>query len=359
MTVNPSTGTAPSPARRVRALALLICILCALASTLVLSGCGAQGASGQEPAESSEATASSEPSNPTEVKVISMTGPTSIGLLDLMERAEAGETADTYDFSIVGTADEVVAKVVSGDVDVALVPANVASVLWNKTEGAVSVIDINTLSVLNVVTGDAAIASFDDLQGHTVYLTGKGSTPEYVTQYLIEEKGLSDVSLEFKSEATEVGTLLASDPSAVAILPQPYVSAVTTQNPDLKAVCNLGDVWREVAPAGSELVTGVTIVRSDFADEHPDAVTRFVEGQDASVQAVLADPAAFAQMVVDKGIIQSAAVAEKAIGQCSLVCITGEDMEKALEGYLGVLHGFDPASVGGSLPDSSFYRLDV
>lgn len=338
----------PKPTR-LRGLALVVCLLVAFAGPFALAGCQ------QQASETGEGEASAPTSEPTEVKVASMTGPTSIGLMDLMERAENGETTDTYDFAIVGTADEVVTQVISGDVDIALVPANVASVLWNKTEGAVSVIDINTLSVLELVTGDAAITSFDDIAGKTVYLTGKGSTPEYVTRYLIEQKELSGVNLEFKSEAQELAATLAADPSAIAILPQPFATAAMAKNTELKSVVNLGDVWTEVAPSGSELVTGVTIVRNEFAEAHPDAVTRFVEGQTASVQAVLADPAAFAQMVVDKGIIANAQVAEKAIGKCSLVCISGESMKSALEGYLGVLSSFDAASIGGTLPDASFY----
>ncbi len=327
----------------------VLAIACAV---LALTACAPAESA---PAEGEASTDIGRAQAPTDVSVMSMTGPTSIGLLDLMEKAENGETVDTYQFDIVGTADEITGKVVSGDVDIALVPANVASVLYNKTEGAISVIDINTLSVLYLVTGDPAITSFDDIAGKTVYLTGKGTTPEYVTRYLIEQKELSNVQLEFKSEAQELAATLAADPTAIAIMPQPFATAAMAKNAELKSVVNLGDVWKEVAPEGSELVTGVTIVQNDFAKEHPDAVTRFLEGQTASVQAVLADPAAFSQMVVDKGIIASAPVAEKAIGQCSLTCISGEDMKSALEGYLDVLSSFDAASIGGELPDASFY----
>ncbi len=336
-------------ASRIFAAFAVLAIACA---GLALAACAPAESA---PAESEASTDIGTAQAPTEVSVMSMTGPTSIGLLDLMEKAENGETTDTYSFDIVGTADEITGKVVSGDVDIALVPANVASVLYNKTEGAISVIDINTLSVLYLVTGDPAITSFDDIAGKTVYLTGKGTTPEYVTRYLIEQKELSGVDLEFKSEAQELASVLAADPTAIAILPQPFATAAMAKNAELKSVVNLGDVWKEVAPEGSELVTGVTIVQNEFAEEHPDAVTRFIEGQTASVQAVLADPAAFSQMVVDKGIIANAQVAEKAIGQCSLVCVSGADMKAALEGYLNVLNTFDPASIGGKLPEESFY----
>ena len=163
--------------------------------------------------------------------VASLKGPTSIGLVRFMDQAADGETDNEFDFAINTAADEIVPKVIQGDVDIALVPANVASVLYNKTEGAVQVIDINTLGVLNVVTGDASVASFGDLAGHTVYMTGKGATPEYVMNYLLERAGLAgQVTLEFKSEPTEVLSALLADPTAVGVLPEPFKTAAIAKS---------------------------------------------------------------------------------------------------------------------------------
>jgi NitT/TauT family transport system substrate-binding protein len=275
-----------------------------------------------------------------------------------MEKAKSGQCANDYQFTISGTADEIVPKVISGDVDIALVPANVASVLSNKTNGDISIIDINTLGVLSVVTGDSSIKDFSDLAGHTVYMTGKGSTPEYVMEYLLDQAGIADqVTLEFKSEATEVSSALAADPSAIGVLPEPYTTAVTTKNSQLKSVVSLTDVWNDVTGGSSQLVTGVTIVRNEFLTAHPDVVQDFISEQSASVDAVNADPAGSAQGVVDAGIVDSVEVAEKAIPNCQLVCITGSKMSKALGGYYNVLYSADPSSVGGSVPTENMYYL--
>lgn len=159
--------------------------LAAGALSLALAGCGG-GAAGAGSAAGSAATdGAGAAAEPVEVRVASLKGPTSIGLVQFMDRAVDGETDNEFDFAINTAADEIVPKVIQGDIDIALVPANVASVLYNKTEGAVQVIDINTLGVLNVVTGDASVTSFGDLAGHTVYMTGKGTTPEYVMNYLL------------------------------------------------------------------------------------------------------------------------------------------------------------------------------
>ena len=250
---------------------------------------------------------------------------------------------------------------IQGDVDIALVPANVASVLYNKTEGAVQVIDINTLGVLNVVTGNADVTSFGDLAGHTVYMTGKGTTPEYVMNYLLERAGLTgQVTLEFKSEPTEVLSALLADPSAVGVLPEPFkTAAIAKSEGKLSAPVSLTDVWDELAgDTGSRLLTGVTVVRRAFAEEHPEAVAEFLRCHEASVKAVNAAPADWAQAVVDAGIVDNAKIAEKAIPGCMLVCQTGKDMKAALSGYLQVLSDADASAVGGKLPADDFYYME-
>lgn len=326
-------------------------VAASLACVLALAGCGSANSQAANQAATTAA-------DPTEVHVASLKGPTSIGLVSFMDKAANDDSglANTYDFSISAAADEIVPKVISGDVDIALVPANVASVLYNKTDGAVQALDVNTLGVLNVVTGDASVQSFSDLAGRTVYLTGKGASPEYVMNYLLDKAGIADqVTLEFKSEAAEVVSALAADPSAVGILPEPYKTAALAKNASLTSPINLTDVWDQYAEDGSRLLTGVTVVRRDFAEQHPEAVREFVEQQQASVEAVSADPATYAQSVVDHGIIDAAPVAEKAIPGCGLTFLTGDEMKSALSGYLGVLASSDASSVGGKLPGDDFY----
>lgn len=273
--------------------------LAAGALSLALVGCGGGSAgAGSAVGSAAGSAAGGAAAGPVEVHVASLKGPTSIGLVRFMGQATDGETDNEFDFAINTAADEIVPKVIQGDVDIALVPANVASVLYNKTEDAVQVIDINTLGVLSVVTGDASVASFGDLAGHTVYMTGKGTTPEYVMNYLLERAGLTgQVTLEFKSEPTEVLSALLADPSAVGVLPEPFkTAAIAKSEGKLSAPVNLTDVWDELAgDTGSRLLTGVTVVRRAFAEEHPEAVAEFLRCHEASVKAVNAAPAEVAR----------------------------------------------------------------
>ena len=308
-------------------------VVALVAAMTVLCGCGAGTA------------------DTTEVRVGSLKGPTSIGIIRMMHEQEN----NNYTFTMETQADVILSSVVSGELDIALIPANVASVLYNKTKGGISVIDINTLGVLYMVSGDNSISSLADLEGRTVYTTGAGSTPEYVLRYLLAQNGLTDkVSIEFKSEATEVAAVLAKDTSAVGMLPQPFVTAALSKNEALKIVLDMTDEWNKLGN-GSKLITGVTVVRNDFLKEHPAAVEAFVKDHKSDAEFVNSDVETASEYVAEAGIIEKAPVAAKAIPYCNIVCISGADAKESLSGYLAALYEQDPSSVGGSLPADDFY----
>lgn len=310
--------------------------------------------------QSSNASENNENASGAAVRVGSLKGPTSMGLAELMDRAEKGETENDYTFTMAGKADELVGSVANGDLDIVLVPANVASILYTKTQGNVNVIDINTLGVLYVVASDDSISSMEDLKGKTLYMTGKGTTPEYVMNYLLSENGLNDgdVTLEFKSEAAEVASVLKEDSSAVGVLPQPFATAACIQNEALKPVLDLTEQWNLLNKENkSQLVTGVTIVRSDFLKENEEAVKLFMEDHKASAAYTSEHLDEAAEMVAALGIVEKAPIAKKAMPACNIVCITGEEMKSALSGYLSVLEAADAKSIGGQLPGDDFYYL--
>ena len=294
------------------------------------------------------------------VRVGSLKGPTSMGLVYLMDKAQKGETENHYEFTMTGAADELVGKIASGDLDIALIPANVASVLYTKTQKNVTVLDINTLGVLYVVASDDSITSVADLKGKTVYMTGKGTTPEYVMNYLLKENGLAagDVDLQFKSEATEVASLLKENPDAIGVLPQPFATAACIQNEALKPVVDLTEAWNALnQDSGSMLVTGVTIVRSDFLRENRAPIQMFQEDHKESAQYAVDHVDETAELVAAAGIVEKAPIAKKALPYCNIVCMTGQEMKDALSGYLNVLYEQDAKSVGGQLPGDEFYYM--
>ena len=290
----------------------------------------------------------------------SLKGPTTMGLVSLMDKASKGESEGSYDFTMVTDASELAAQMVSGDLDIALVPANLASILYQKTKQGVEVIDINTRGVLYVAAADDSIQSIADLKGKTLYMTGKGTTPDYVLQYLLSANGMTsdDLTIEYKSEAAEVAAVLKEQTDAIGLLPQPFVTVAMAQNENLKMVLNLTEEWEKTQPEnGSALVTGVTVCRKDVLEDQADAVDTFLKEHEASAEFANANVEETAQLVADAGIIEKAPIAAKAIPYCSITYIDGADMQTKVSGYLSVLFDQDPSSIGGQLPDEGFYYI--
>lgn len=290
------------------------------------------------------------------VRVGSLKGPTSMGLVQLMN---AEETANNYEFTVEATADAITPALIRGEMDIALVPANLASVLYNKTEGAVQVAAINTLGVLYVLENGETIQSAADLKGKKIFSTGKGTTPEYALNYILRGNGIdpeNDVEIEFMSEAAEVASALAADTASLAVLPQPFVTSVLMQNENVRVALSLTDEWDKIGD-GSAMITGVAVVRKEFAENNPEAVQAFLTEYAASTAYTNDNPAEAAEWIVELGIVGKAPIAEKAIPNCNIVCITGEEMQTKVSGYLGALYEQDPAAVGGNLPAEDFYLV--
>lgn len=292
------------------------------------------------------------------VRIAGLKGPTTMGLVNLLPMQEDGTANLSYDLQLYGTADEIVPLLTKGELDMAAIPANLAATLYQKTEGAIQVMAVNTLGVLYVVEKGDTVQSVADLAGRTILSTGKGTTPEYVLRYILTQNGIdpdNDVNIEFYSEATEVTAQMAVTDDAIAVLPQPYVTSASMQDDTLRVALDLTAEWEKVCD--TQLITGVTVVRTAYAEEHPDVVAAFLEDYAASVDAANTDLDGTAALCEEQGVVAKAAIAKAALPACNIVCITGEDMKADVAGYAQVLYDADPASVGGAMPDDGFYYL--
>jgi len=320
----------------------------------VLGGCTTSPA---EPTASATPTVSADPIT---IHIASLKGPTTMGLVHLMDEASAGTAAEDYQVTVEGSPDAIVPEIAQGSVDIALVPSNLAAVLYNRTVGtdaAIQVLAISTLGVIYVVESGDTIHSIADLRGRTIYSAGKGASPEYTLNYLLTQNGLEpgvDVTVDYLSEHAEVAARLASEPGTIGVLPQPFVTIVEAQNPDTRTALDFTQEWAAVS-TDSQLVTGVIVVRKAFADEHPDAVATFMRDYEASAAFTNEHPDEAAPLIVDAGIVPTVEIAETAIPACYITFIAGEEMRTMLSGYLTVLFNADPNSVGGTLPGDDFY----
>lgn len=336
-----------------------ITLACAAALFCVLVALGGCSTHSQEPNnEPEEQQVSSQ--QPMDVRAAALKGPTAMGLVKFMDEAEAGTVSDNdYSFQIAASPDELTPQIAQGSLDIACVPANLASVLYNNTDGAVRVLAVNTLGVLYICDSNGSIQSVADLAGKTIYASGKGSTPEYALNYILEGNGLTpgrDVTIEWKSEHAECVAAMTKDSQAIALLPQPFVTTAQMKNDSIRTALDLTEEWNALQSDAdaSSLITGVVVARADFVDEHPEAVEAFMKHYRESVAFVNEDIEAAAELI-DTYDIVPAAVAQKAIPACNIVCMEGDEMKNALSGYLEVLFEQNPKSVGGTLPGDDFY----
>lgn len=289
------------------------------------------------------------------VRVYTLNGTTGFGLAGLIAANKDGEASQEYSFSVETDASNVTAALVNGDCDIAALPTNAAAALYNKTEGKVQVLALNTLGVLYVVTdGSVEVSSFADLEGRTVYAPAQN--PTFLFQALCDANGVqADVDNSFAQPA-ELNTAVTAGEVAIAVLPEPLLTVACSQNKDLKVVLDLTEEWDKVFTPGS-LVQGCAVVRTAFAEEHPVAVAAFLKDYEASVQLLTDDTAKAAACIEEAGIFQKAAVAEKAIPRCNICFITGEEMKTQLAAFYDILEAVAPQSIGGAVPGGDFYCI--
>lgn len=288
--------------------------------------------------------------------VAALKGPTAMGMVKMM----SDDAGANWNFSIAAAADEIAPKLIQGELDIAAVPANLAATLYNKTQGKVQVLAINTLGVLYIIENGETVQSVADLKGRTIYSAGQGATPEYALNYILKENGIdpaTDVNIIFSKEHTECLNAVLNDENAVALLPQPFVTTAMTKAPGVRIALDLNQLWADVQEGKenpSALLTGVVVARTEFVENNPEAVSTFMDAYAASVAFANENVEDTAALIGSYEIVPEA-VAKAALPYCCIVMIEGEEMQQKLSGYLQVLFDQNPASVGGAMPNEDFY----
>ncbi len=298
----------------------------------------------------------------TAVKIATIQGPSGIGMSQLMEKNEKKNTLNQYSFIVEASAQNIASLVISGEADIACVPTNLASTLYNKMNGGARLIALNTLGVLHIVENGNTVKSIDDLDGKTLHVSGQGALPQYAIEYILASYGLTDsVEIVYYADHDELAALVAAGTVNLAMLPEPKVTAVLTQNANVRLAVDVTEAWAEAAKkngdTGSVLTMGAVVVRTDFLTKDPGAVEAFLKEYEESIQFVTSNVAAGSVLVEKFGIMPKAAVAAKAIPNCNLVFIGGEDMSASIGKLLEVLFASNPQSIGGKIPGDDFYHI--
>ena len=285
------------------------------------------------------------------IKIATLNGPTGMGMTKMIDDAN-----ENYDITLYQSADEIVGKIVSGEIDIACVPSNLAAVLYKKTENNIYLLGTNTLGVLYIVENGETVHSLEDLRGKKVIASGKGSTPEYVLNELLLGANINpetDLEIEYAANHTDVVTELVANEGTIALLPQPHVTVATSKNDKVHIALDLNEAWE--SQEGTNLPMGVIIAQKEFVDTYKEEVATFLSDYEDSVKFVNNNSEEAAQIMAAQGILPSAEIALNAIPNCHITFIDGKTSKADLEQFYTILQNVNPQAIGGSLPDEAFY----
>lgn len=293
---------------------------------------------------------------PDSIKVATLAGPTGMGMAKLIE-----DSKDKYEINIYTAPDQIVPKIINGEVDICAIPSNLASILYAKTNKEIIVLSINTTGVLYIVENGDTINEISDLKGKTINASGQGASPEYILNNILEQNGLvpgEDVNIVYHSEHANLANLVAAGEVDIAILPEPFVSLVASKNADLNIQLDLNDLWHDLYGDNTDMPMGVTVVQKAFLEKYPKVVKEFIKDYKASIKFVNDNMEEAAQLISQHKILPSPQIALSAIPRSGISYIENDEMKSTLEQYLQVLFSYNPASIGGIMPDEEFYYND-
>ena len=332
----------------------LLAILLTMALVFALVGC-----SDTDTTSTPNVSTDSEAYTAVDMSVAYMTGPTGIGMAKLNADSDAKLTANNYTFTVATAAPDITGKFLKGEINIASVPTNVAANLYNKSNGKVRMLAVNTNGVLSILEKGNTIKSVADLKGKTIYSTGKGQNPEYILNYILNKNGINpatDVTINFVS-SDDLKAKLISGEAEIAMAPEPLATAVMVQNKQLNRALSINDEWSKVSD--TELMMGCVIALDSYVEANPKAVEKFLEEYEASIKFATTNIDETATYCEKYGIAPKAAIAKKSIPICNLCYVTGTDMKTNVNGYYSVLFDADPTSIGGKLPaDDLYYKAD-
>ena len=284
------------------------------------------------------------------IRISVLKGPTGIGMCHLMEEK------NDYVFTLCGSADEAVAAIASGSVDIAAIPTNLASILYKKTNGRIRLLALNTLGVLYILENGDTVHQVSDLAGKTLYATGQAAVPEYTMNYILKKNGLENKTrVEYSGEHAELAALAASGERDLVLLPEPFVTSLMIKNSDFRIALDVTELFAEASAGESVLSMGCIVAREEFVKAYPDQVEAFLAAYEASVNMTNNDPEEAGRLAEVYGVMPSAAVVTRAIPNCHIVMIHGDEMKAQIVPFFEILKTSEPASIGGELPGDDFY----
>lgn len=328
----------------------LVVWLCLLLSFSVLAGCGSTG--------SDTKTGDTGTKSPVPVQIAFLRGPSAVSGIEMITHYDGSKDGMNITYSIEQAPDVLSQRLIEGKITMATLPTNMAANLYNKN-GQYLMCAMNTWGVMYVITAGEEIKSWADLKGKQVDTSGKGSIADIAFQYVLQKNGLdpaTDLNLKYASTPAEQAQLIAAGQSKISVLPEPWATTVLKKNPSAVVALDMQKEWTRINGESVPFAQTCLVVNAEFARANPDLVDKLLAAYAASLDWVNKNPAEAGTLVAARSDIGlDATVTAEAIPRCNIKYQSAADASAAVNKCLEVLYAFNPASIGGKMPDEGFY----
>jgi len=340
---------------------------------LILVGCGAETNNDEtivlegsttpmvtemitEASESSEAVTEA-PAEPVDIKVIAPYGTPALSIVQMVtENPTIGDHV-TVTYELMGSTDVLTAELINGNADFAIVPTNLAAVLYTK-EAGYKLAGSSVMGSLYVASVED-INAIEELKGKTIGTFGRNLTPDAVFRYVLTANGLNpdeDLTLNYFSAVSEVSANYIGQQTDVAMLAQPVLTAASMKREGSQTVIDLQEEWTKATGLDGFPQASI-VVRESFAALHPEIVEAFLRSYDMAVDWVNANPDEAGAYYEALNIGLNAPIVEKAIPFCNLDYRGVSENKEVFDGYLTALYEFNPKLTGGVPVEDGLYYL--
>lgn len=297
--------------------------------------------------------------------VVALKGPSAMGMIQLIDRPDSLCHIDIRDEPMQARK-----GILDGSVDFAILPMNMAAVLYNKgLDYALAAVPVSgTLYLVgsqaegenaNVAEGEnAPMDAWEALRGRRVHVMAKGMTPDVLFRYLLQHHGLvpdQDVFLDYSFPThLDLAHAMAAGRASLGVLSEPYVSLVVAKNNALQPVIDLNRAWEEATSV--PIAETAFMVKKKLLREKPEQVEAVLAAYAASSAWVVAHPDSAAVLIAKHGIVPDAQVAKSAISASTLHFRRAKTYKDQIEAYLRIVFTMNPQLIGDRMPDEAFYQ---
>lgn len=285
--------------------------------------------------------------------------PDGIPALAIAKMAKEKPTLDnnlTMDYEVQNTPDALIAKVVSGEADIAIVPSNVTAQVYNNNLSYKLAATAGWGSLYMVSTQE--IKNYNYIVGRRILNIGQGLTPDIVFRYILSKNRINinkDIRVTYLNSATELAPAFIAGRAKIAIMPEPMLSTVLTKKSDAKVYMDLNKEWMKINGSTNGYPQSSLIIKKDLIENHRDFVDKFLEAFKDSIAWGNKNPDKLGEYAEKLSLSMNKAIVQKSIGRANMRYVYIKDCYKDYQSYFKVLLDFAPKSIGGKLPDEGIY----